>query len=94
MRQSRFSEDQIVAILKEGNNKRRDVKLAAILNKYGISHGTYYKWRKWLTNSGSSNAVEIKRVKELEMSNKQLKELLAKVCYEKQILQDAIEGKL
>lgn len=89
MRQSKFSEDDIVKIL---NKRSAHMSLDEICKKYAISKGTYYKWRSQYGDMKLSSSL--RRIKLLEAKNKRLKNLYAKICLEKKILQDAIEGKL
>jgi len=88
MRQSRFSEEEIVNILKEGQSTS---KLDDVLKKYSISRGTYYKWQ---SSYGGLEVTALKRLKQLETKNRKLKEMYVKACLEKTILQEAIAGKL
>ena len=60
MKKSRFSDSQIVAILKEGE---AGVPVAQVLRKHGISQATYYKWR---SKYGGASVAELKRLRELE----------------------------
>lgn len=91
MKHSRFSEEQILAILQESHDYARGTGLNEICRKYSISRGTYYKWKSIYRNH---HLPELKRLKQLELHNKQLKQLYSKVCLEKKILQDVVEGKL
>lgn len=88
MRQSKFNEEQIVTILKEGQNASR---LDAICKKYRISRGTFYKWK---ASYGDLEASALKRLRQLELRNRKLKEMYIKASLEKTILQEAIAGKL
>ena len=60
MKQTRFTESQIVNILKQAEN---GIAVADILRNHGISNSTFYKWR---SKYGGLEASELKRVKELE----------------------------
>lgn len=88
MKQSRFREEQIAAILKEGNE---GTALTNICDKYDISPGTYYKWR---AKYGNSNVKELKRLRKMEKLYHLWKSLYTKARTENQILQEAIAGKL
>ena len=71
MKRSRFSEEQIIGILKEHQS---GLSAAEICRKYGISDATFYNWR---SKYGGMEASEAKRLKALEDENKKLKKLLA-----------------
>lgn len=88
MRRSRFNEEQIVAILKEGQHA---ACLEEVLKENKISRGLYYKWR---ANYGNLEVSALKKLKQLESKNRKLKEMYVKACLEKTILQEAIAGKL
>src|SRR5687767_5612275 len=76
MKKSKFSESQIVAILKEGDG---GVPGAQILRKYGISQATYYNWK---SKYGGASIAELKRLKELEGENAKLKRMYADLALE------------
>lgn len=88
MRQSKFTETQIVSILKEADAGR---PVNEIWRKYGISSATYYKWK---AKYGGLEASDIKRLKELEHENSKLKRLYADMALEHAALKDLIEKKL
>ena len=71
MKRSRFSEEQIIGILKE---HQAGLSAAELCRKYGISDATFYNWR---SKYGGMEASEAKRLKALEEENKRLKKLLA-----------------
>ena len=71
MKTSKFSETQICAILKE---QQAGVKVSAICRTHGISQATFYKWR---SKYGGMDASMLKRVKELEAENAELKRMYA-----------------
>lgn len=71
MKRSRFSEEQIIGILKEHAGGMR---AADVCRKYGISDATFYKWR---SKYGGLEVSEAKRLKGLEDENAKLKRLLA-----------------
>ena len=66
MKKSRFSESQIVAILKEGD---AGVPVAQVLRQHGISQATYYNWK---AKYGGASVAELKRLRELEAENAKL----------------------
>jgi putative transposase len=71
MKRSRFSEEQIIGILKE---HQAGFSAAELCRKHGISDATFYNWR---SKYGGMEASEAKRLKALEDENKKLKKLLA-----------------
>ena len=70
MRQGRFSEEQMVAIIREAD---RD-PVAAVAKRHGISEQTIYSWRK---RFGALQANDVKRLRQLEAENARLKSLVA-----------------
>ena len=71
MKRSRFSDEQIIGILKEHQAGLSAVELC---RKYGVSDATFYKWR---SRYGGMEVAEAKRLKALEDENGKLKRLLA-----------------
>lgn len=71
MRKSRFSDDQIIGILKE---HAAGISVADICRKHGISDATFYTWRPGF---GGMEVSDAKRLKALEEENRKLKKLLA-----------------
>ena len=88
MKRSRFTEDQIFAILKEaaaGDSVRE------VCRRHGISPATYYQWK---SKYGGLAPSDLKRMKELERENSRLKQLYAETALENKALKDLIERKL
>lgn len=85
MKRSRFTETQIIAILKEGDS---GLKVKEICRKHGISDATYYNWK---SKYGGMSASELKRLKEMEREIAQLKRMYADVSLENRALKDLIE---
>ena len=76
MKKSRFSETQIVAILKETD---AGLPVQEVCRKHGISSATYYNWK---SKYGGLEASELKRIKELETENARLKQMYADLSLE------------
>lgn len=88
MRKSRFTETQIVAILKESEG---GLPVADICRSHGISQATFYKWR---SKYGGMDASLVKHLKELETENARLKRMYADSELDKQILRESLAKKL
>ena len=88
MRTSRFSESQIVAILKEADV---GMKMQELCRKHGTSDATYYKWK---SKCGGMEASDLKRVRELEAENAKLKRMYADLALENTAMKDLIKKKL
>lgn len=88
MKKSRYTETQIVKVLKEVETGKL---VKEICREYGISDATYYNWK---SRYGGMEASDIKRLKELETENQRLKQMYAELSLEHRILKDIIEKKL
>ena len=88
MKKSRFSESQIVSILKEAD---AGLKVSEICRKYGISDATYYNWKAIY---GGMSVSDLKRMKEMEAELSQLKRMYADLALENRAMKDLIEKKL
>ena len=88
MKKSRFTETQIVKILKEVESGRL---VKEVCREYGVSEATYYNWK---SKYGGMEASDIKRLKELEDENRRLKQMYAELCLDNRILKDIVEKKL
>jgi putative transposase len=88
MKKSRFSEQQIINILKEAD---AGVKVQDLCRQHGISNATYYKWK---SKYGGMEASDIKRLREIEAENGKLKRMFADLALENRALKDLIEKKL
>ena len=88
MKKSRFTESQILSILKEAD---AGLKVSDICRKYGISYATYYNWK---AKYGGMSASDLKRMKEMEAELSRLKRMYADLALENQAMKDLIEKKL
>jgi putative transposase len=88
MKRSRFTETQIVAILKEADSGRT---VQDVCRQHGISNATYYKWK---SKYGGLEASDLKRLRELEAENSKLKRMYADLSLENEALKDLISKKL
>jgi putative transposase len=82
MRGKRFSEEQIIAILKEGD---AGVPTAELCRKHGISTATYYNWK---SRYGGMTVSDVRRLKGLEDENRRLKKLVADQALDIQMLKE------
>lgn len=87
MKRSRFTEQQIVAALKEAD---AGMSVRDLCRRHGISPATYYQWK---SKYGGLEASDLKRMKELEAENARLKRLYAEVALENAALKDLIQRK-
>lgn len=85
MKQSRFSETQIIKIL---NEAEAGVSVADLCRTHGISQSTFYKWR---SKYGRMDVSELRRMRELEEENRRLKQMYAELSLDHAVLKDIIE---
>jgi putative transposase len=87
MKKARFTETQILAILKEADS---GIPVKDLCRKYEISDATYYNWK---SKYGGMEASDLKRMKELERELSQMKRMYADMALENRALKDLIEKK-
>jgi len=88
MKRSRFTETQIISILKEAD---AGMQIKQLCRKHGISDATYYNWK---SKYGGMSASELKRLRETEAENAKLKKMYADLALENAALKDLIDKKL
>ena len=87
MKRKRYSEEQIISVLKQHEAGRTMVDLA---REHGIAENTLYRWK---SKFGGMEVNEAKRLRELETENARLKRLLAEAELDKAAMKEVIEGK-
>jgi putative transposase len=87
MKRKRFTEEQIIGVLKE---HELGAKTADLCRKYGISEATFYNWK---SKFGGMDVSEAKRLKTLEAENAKLKRLLAESMLDNAALKDLLSKK-
>ena len=87
MKKTRFTETQIVSILKQHEN---GLSIKDICREQGISEATFYNWKN---KYGGMDASDVKRLKDLEEENSRLKRMYADLSLDNQILKDLFTKK-
>ena len=87
MKRKRYTEEQIIGILKEAEV---GISVKELCRKHGMSDGSFYTWR---AKYGGMEVSEAKRLRQLEEENRKLKKLLADTMLEKAALEDVIQKK-
>ena len=88
MKKSKFTEEQIAFALKQSETGTR---VEEVCRKMGISQATFFNWKK---KYGGLGVSELRRLRQLEEENHQLKKLVADLSLDKQMLQEVIKKKL
>jgi putative transposase len=84
MRTSRFTEQQVVAALRQVENGSA---VAEVCRKLGVSEQTFYRWKRKYAGIG---VAELRRLRQVEDENRRLKQLVADLTLDRQMLQEAL----
>ena len=87
MKGNRFSEEQIIGILKEADS---GIPIPDLMRKHGICEGTYYRWK---AKYGGLEVSDARRLKALEEENRRLKRAVAELTLDNQMLKDVTSKK-
>ena len=87
MKKTKFTESQIVAVLKEGES---GIAVAEICRKHGVSSATYYLWKN---KYAGVQVSELQRLRELEAENAKLKRMFADLALENAAIKDVLNRK-
>jgi putative transposase len=87
MKKSKFSEEQISFALKQAET---GTPVKEVIRKMGITEQTFYRWKK---KYGGMLPSDLKKLRQLEEENRQLKKLVADLSLDKQMLQDVLSKK-
>ena len=88
MKRSKFTEQQIVFALKQAET---GIPVAEVCRKIGISEATFFNWKRKFSGLGTQ---ELRRLRQLEDENSRLKQVVADLMLDKQMLQDVLKKKL
>jgi putative transposase len=81
----RFSETQILSVLKESES---GVKVADLCRKHGICEGTFFRWK---SKYGGMEISDIRKMKELEVENSRLKRIVAQYALENEAMREVLK---
>ncbi len=84
MKRSRYSEEQIVGILKEAE---AGITVAELCRKYGMSDATYYNWK---AKYGGMTASDLKKLRQYESENRKLKQMVAEQALDIRALKEVV----
>jgi putative transposase len=84
MRKSQFTEQQVVAALRQAEN---GTPVGEVCRKLGISEQTFYRWKRKYAGIG---VAELRRLRQVEDENRRLKQLVADLTLDRQMLQEAL----
>ncbi len=87
MKRKRFTEEQIAYTLRQAES---GIPVVEVCRKLGISEQTFYRWKKKYQGMG---VAELRRLKQLEQENRKLKQIVADLTLDKQMLQDVLRKK-
>lgn len=87
MKRKRYTDEQIIAILKE---HEAGMKVQDLVRKHGVSEQSIYRWR---AKYGGMEVSDAKRLKALEEENRRLKRMVADLSLDKQMLEDVLSKK-
>ena len=88
MKRSRYSEEQIAFALRQAEN---GTPVNEVCRKMGVTEQSFYRWKRKFAGMG---VAELRRLKMLEEENRRLKQLVADLALDKEMLQDALRKKL
>ncbi len=88
MKKTKFTEEQIAYALRQAETGTR---VGEVCRKMGIAEATFYIWKK---KYGGLGVSELRRLRQLEEENRRLKQMVADLSLDKQMLQDVLQKKL